>query len=91
MYDSVCVCVYSFEVVEGRQDDLVSSSDQTNCRQQLQHQRLGPGEEREVDMETLNVYKQDFFYPCSFSGLGGFVTCGFQYFLALLKLLCGIC
>lgn len=33
---------YSFEVVESWKDDLMSSSDQTDCSQQLQHQRLCP-------------------------------------------------
>lgn len=35
---------YSFEVVEGWKDDLVSSSDQADGRQQLQDQRLCPEE-----------------------------------------------
>lgn len=33
---------YSFEVVKSWKDDLMSSSDQTDCSQQLQHQRLCP-------------------------------------------------
>lgn len=41
----VCYFVYSFKVVEGRQDDLVPSSDQTHCGQQLQDQSLCPDEE----------------------------------------------
>lgn len=39
--------VYSFEVVEGRQDDLVTSSDQTDSGQQLQYQSLCPDEDSE--------------------------------------------
>lgn len=45
----VClVTLYGFEVVEGCQDDLVSSSDQAHGRQQLQNQRFGPGQNTTV-------------------------------------------
>lgn len=47
---------YSFEVVKSWKNDLMSSSDQADCSQQLQHQCLCP-EERNSKRQILDTHK----------------------------------
>lgn len=51
---------YSFEVVESWKDDLMSSSNQTDCSQQLQHQRLCPDAMKGLGLVSVRQIKDQY-------------------------------
>lgn len=52
---------YSFEVVESWKDDLMSSSDQADCSQQLQHQCLCPDAMNVLRLVCVKQTKEQYF------------------------------